>query len=342
MSKLTIYFVLLFLIFGCSKHPKVYLNQLASQEINLPINVNSFLNKGAKVYKSENEFTSLYYIENDSIYFLNLSSFIIDKYFLKESGKYSDYVYSKNLLFFLDKNSLSGHSYKFDTSLKSFVYNDSYDFSKYFHYNSKLAMVQNFFIKDSFLFIKYLKYDATTNFTGKAIYYRFNISKSNFSLIDSLFYFPKSIVNKKRHDKETYLTLMEDSKLFCGFSSDDLIEVFDLKKNKLVKNKEFTKYSDYNKFDYNERKDLGYLRFYDITNERNEAILCIDKFIVILKKLKTLKINEKPKYDIYVFDEDFKILSISSINHTMGKNIFYYKNGFIIVDEQTKFHYYKL
>ncbi|MCP9752746.1 hypothetical protein [Ferruginibacter sp. HRS2-29] len=344
MNKIIYCLLVISFLTNCTNIEKKYFNQSQKIEINCSPKVLSFLDHFCQTEIADS-ITRIYYIKYDTLYISdNLSDSII-AISLDKTNDYTHYQLQKNKLLLLDGENVRVDIYEID-----FLKNKS-EFLRTVElaglYNAKnsallYAQANALFFRDTILYLKFGKFYEPANFTGKKVFYKINIFSSHPQLIDSFFQYPSSITEKEVREKTTFLGASKNDSLFyCGFASSDEIQLMNMHSGKMIR-KKYAQYANFKKYDDDKRTDLGYIRYYDLTNERNIYETFYKGKFIIIKKLKTEKLNQSPAYDLYILDENLRLLSLTSLNFQPGKNIFPYKSGIVVSDTTGKLNYYEI
>jgi len=331
------------LIAGCNPATKKYLHPKLPSAINVPAHKWNFLNTVYQFEIKNDTGSILYAFKNDTLFIARNLTDEITHIKVPKSGFFTNFILSGNNLLFLDgiHNILSVYTINLVQQQAALL--KKIDLAPLFDAkNSALIYSRrnDLFIKGNIVYLRFGKFYESLNFSQRPIFYSLDISNENVTINDSLFSYPSSIRKRKRQETATYLFDGADNNLNCGFVSEDEIEIIKSKKTAQVIRK-IGPYADFNNYNYNRGKDLGYVRHYVLTNERNIAVFFYKQRYVVVKKLKTSRLNEAARYDLYILDKDMQLISLSSFDFEPTENIFPYKNGIVIVDTSGKLNYYE-
>lgn len=192
------------------------------------------------------------------------------------------------------------------------------------------------------VYIPFGKSSSWRNFTHKYCYIKLNYTSNNMNfetVFETLPIYRKGM----RHNKDTYLNEISNANLFIySFRTYDRIDFFD-RNNKIYKRISYSNNNFFLDFNKKESTDLSYVRYYETTNESNEAILTTDKKIIILKRKKKDKILAPNTYQYIILNgsKDFE----KNYDYTFPFPIdpyfsFSYKKGFVVFADNLKGAFY--
>jgi hypothetical protein len=155
---------------------------------------------------------------------------------------------------------------------------------------------------------------------------------------------PKEYMDGLRKAMVTYIYPLDSNRAAFMFQDIDRVIVFDLLSMNCIGSYDFNPYSNYEIYDYSQRRDLGYVRVYMETNEANFKILISNNKIILLKKIRSKDIFEPRKFEYLVLNDKNEIQNFDSIPFKIQPFLsFAYNKGFVLVDKNmTDAYYYKI
>jgi hypothetical protein len=229
-------------------------------------------------------------------------------------------------------------------------YFKTFDFKKVINekkYFFRFNVAQGFKIIPPYAYIPFGSTSSWNDFMDKKAYFKI-------SLVDSIckpikvFNTCKEYLSNLRNNKDTYLVELNDKSCVYMYRTVDRLSVFNLDMNETTTAEiKFNPASEYINFDYSQTKDLGYVRWYEITNESNEAVLKTnDGKIVVMKRVKREKIADSTHYEYLIIDpsKNYSVTSFARFQNNIYPQYSYpYKKGFIVFDENLiKAYYYEI
>jgi hypothetical protein len=152
---------------------------------------------------------------------------------------------------------------------------------------------------------------------------------------------PLEYIEALRRTKVPLLFPYTENQAIFMHQSIDRITVIENRTLKPNSINDYNPYTDYETFDYDQNKDLGYIRHYETTKEENMQFLVGTDFTLIIKKLKTQKINDPRRYEYIVLNKNFKMIHYDSIPFNIAPFLsFRYKRGFVLVNKNLSKGYY--
>ncbi len=219
-------------------------------------------------------------------------------------------------------------------SVDSIDYSSSYDFSSIY---VKQNVFQPLQVVNSKIFLPIGSKNSKKKFVDK---YAYLVIENATDKADLRFENPTEYKKGKRREDICYVFNFR-SNLLVMFQSVDLINLLDGRTFKMLDEVNFNPYANYEEYNYEDGRDLGYNRHYEETNERNVSILPLDSNIVILKRIRKKSIRDKSEYEYIVLDQKFNIVSYERIHRDILPGcLFRYKNGFAVPDKNLKTVYY--
>lgn len=281
----------------------------------------------------------LYFLDkNAKLYFCSLSDTSDQHVFNLSPVMYRDFplgmIVSDSSLFIVKYEENKIEKFNLDFVHTTIVLDRVFSYDSLFHAEKvfiRANLAQPIFINNDRIYIPYSVRKQSTNFTGRNVYYEFCIKKNSIEKRQTIFKYPSEIVNKKRYSKNGLLGILQDSLLICVFKSSDKVTILNTRNTEQTFTKKYTQFSQFEDFNNQNIKDLAYLRLYETKSESNIGMITTDNFIVILKKLKTMKLLESPQYECYVLDSKLAIRNFFKLKSPINPSImFKYKDGFVL------------
>jgi len=253
---------------------------------------------------------------------------------VKTSNYFSIRFYdSKLFLLDISKTLLQVFNYESDTlfEAKRYDFSQLLDWRKYY---IKHQFNNSFEIFDSLIFLSYGIHNSKSNYLDDRSYLITKLDSGLKYHLDRELNYPKQFRKGRQYSTDTYLRMINDSCLLYTFKSMDSIYIYNFKSGKIIFSSEFNKFSQYRQFEKKKAMDLGYVRWYEFTNEMNVNVVVSDGKIIILKRLKKENINDKSNYEYYVLDASLGLIYNNKFEVDVNPNYcFPSSNGFIIFDK---------
>jgi hypothetical protein len=142
---------------------------------------------------------------------------------------------------------------------------------------------------------------------------------------------PEEYRSGLRKGMRTLLIDFQD-RLIYTFMDIDRIHTLD-ENMKITGSFDFNPYSDYEAYDYDRRRDLGYVRKYGTTNELIMKYLVCGSSLVAIKRRKKEHLHDPTSFEYLFIDLNFKIKSIDSSSLNVRPELsFAYRNGIMLTD----------
>jgi len=332
---------------------KVYFNPILPEKIKLNISIDSGYKKRSLAFRETvNMIFGKYYLN-----YINKSKELIYRPLFTNEQSHAIPINK-----FLENNSSSFSVVVKDSIIYSFIKGQSIVYA--------LHIGQDFTIKqiDSFNFDK--------DYDKDEIYIKGSIDQP-FQIIDNSFFFPigslskrKKFVNGKaylaiintnneevkatqilpspqeyidglRQSMVTFIVGTKNNEAALLFQDIDRIVSFNTADMNITGTNDFNPYSNFEPYDYDQGRDLGYVRVYAETNEANLKIISLNNGIVIIKKVRSKNIYEKGGFEYLVLNNKNKLVNYDSIPYQIQPFLsFAYENGFVLMNSNMSDGYY--
>lgn len=132
-------------------------------------------------------------------------------------------------------------------------------------------------------------------------------------------------------------------RLIYTFQDIDRIHTLD-EHMKITSSFDFNPYSDYEAYDYDRRRDLGYVRKYGSTNELVMKYLVSGSSLVAIKRIRKKHLHDPSTFEYIFIDSNFQIKSIDSSSLNVRPELsFAYRNGIMLTDRSlAKGYFYEI
>jgi hypothetical protein len=197
-----------------------------------------------------------------------------------------------------------------------------------------------FLIKDNNLYLAYGIRNENQNFLDIYSYLQINLAENTPKSFSKILSYPKQFIKRKQNNNDTYLRVFNDSIFLYGFKSMDSLFLVNREGDKLSI-KKFSHKNNYQEFEKEKKTDLGYLRWYESTNEAIVNEIINNYGIIIIKRRKRDEINSKIIFDFYYFDHKLNLKSVVFCEDPISNMFYPYKNGIITFNKtyDTLYHY---
>src|SRR5215831_7608888 len=201
-----------------------------------------------------------------------------------------------------------------------------------------------FEIRDSLLYLSYGRYNTDACCLDTTAWLMLNLAdeRHNFS-VKKIFPYPSEFLKGEHYNLNTWICFPGNNMLCAGFHACNRLyrcmpgqTVFFVS--------EFERHSWYRKFEREKLNNLGYIRWHTFTDESNEnAIILNNGTLLIIKRLRREEIKDISKYEYYLLDSTFSLLSHNTFQQAIHPGFCYaWKKGFLVLTENLdKAFYYE-
>jgi hypothetical protein len=142
---------------------------------------------------------------------------------------------------------------------------------------------------------------------------------------------PRDFMKAKFHDTKTFLRIFNDSMAIYAFTCSDSIYTYNYVKNSYLEKSRFNEFSKFRILNNKKSTDLGYLRWYEFTSEKNLNIIHTQANTVIIKVLERKELTDTVLYEYYLLDKNMNVKYNNLFTHKIWPFYsFPYQKGFIV------------
>jgi hypothetical protein len=232
-------------------------------------------------------------------------------------------------------------SYRF-LNKKSFELVKTWDLGKvldWTYYYVKWQESGTFLVSDSSVFLAYGKREDETNFLDNYSFLKVRLDSLESNIYSKLLSYPVEFRKRMLNNANTYIRRITDSSFLYSFRSMDSIFIVNKYGEKLFAKINGGNYK-YRKYERRKHTDLGYLRWYETTNEAVINVFCNSENIIVVKRRKKNEITENSIIDYYFFDHKLNLIFNASCSNNVSESCYPYKDGFVIFNKNYDTLYY--
>jgi hypothetical protein len=174
--------------------------------------------------------------------------------------------------------------------------------------------------------------ERKNNYFDESLYFRISLNDSTKGYNHTkVLHTPRDFRKKKYYKTLSFLKIYNDSMALYGFASLDSVYTYNYRSNRYTQKALFNEFSKCRVLDKKQMRDLGYLRWYEFTNEVNTNMFHTQSHTVIIKKLLRQELTDSVMFEYYVLDSNLQVTYNNRFSHPIGTYAsFPYQKGFIV------------